>query len=119
MNDQEKTGEASEQSEVKEYIDESVELFSPEFYDRLSIDNDRETWQLLHTVGLVIKDKGMHKYLRAIFRNAIQDTLRAWHERILTRAEMHEYIRDLGTGKLTRYKLESVLQRRRREAGKN
>lgn len=118
MSDQDNSTDVPVQSESKEFIDESIELFSPEFYDQLSIDNDRETWQILHTVGLVIKDNGVHKYLRAMFRDAIQETLRAWHERILTKAEMQEYIRDLGTGKLTRYKLESTLARRRREAGK-
>ncbi len=114
MTDQEKTEEVAE----GQYLDEGIEPLSTEFFSMFTQRKNFEFYELFFDVGVSIFEDGRHKFKRPIFREVVQDLIKAWCSRLVTRDEFREYIGGLGTGKMTRYKLESILAKREREAKK-
>ena len=90
------------------------EPLSDDFYAQFTPKLDFPTWDLLRKAGVRINDDGRVKYIKAMFKRAVIETMQAWRDGWIAKEEMQAYIEGLGNGKMTRYKLESELVRLKR-----
>jgi hypothetical protein len=98
-------------------MSDEPEPLSDDFYVQFTFDNDKYTWDLLRKAGCKINEEGKVKYAKAMFKSVIIETMQALRDGLITSDEMKAYISDLSSGKLTRYKLETILAKLRRDSG--
>jgi len=97
-------------------MSDEPEPLSDDFYVQFTFDNDKYTWDLLRKAGCKINEEGKVKYAKAMFKSVIIETMQALRDGLITGDEMRQYVGDLNSGKLTRYKLETILAKLRRES---
>ncbi len=117
MDDQKTTEQDPNETPEAESPADLPELFSREFFKIFSVKSDWQFWQMFMKAGLKINDDGSHKFVRPMNKRELEELLTAWHEGLVTKDELRDYVQGLGTGKVTRYRISSDLAARRRAAG--
>jgi len=88
----------------------------PGFYARFTSGKNFPMWDALRKAGVSIREDGKSKFLKAMFKAIIIELMQSWTDGIITDEQLLENIQGLGSGKLTRYKVEVDLAARRRQA---